>query len=209
MTTLTEHLHAGNFIVSEANGCLSREAVTIDTGSLLAGTVLGKITVGDATAALTAGDTGDGTFSAVVLSVGAMAGVYTLSATSATKFRLEDPEGTLVGTVTVGAEFSKGGLTFTITAGATPFVVGDTATITVAEGSEKYVQFNQDAADGSQIAAGILFDDADASSADVTAVAIVRMAEVAADALVWPSDITDNEKSAAVAQLAELNIIAR
>lgn len=49
MTTLTETLHAGGFIVSEANGTRSRDTVTILGGSggaglVKAGTVLGKIT---------------------------------------------------------------------------------------------------------------------------------------------------------------------
>lgn len=51
MTTLTNHLRAGAFLVSEGNGHISREKVTIYGGftgaaALLAGTVLGKITSG-------------------------------------------------------------------------------------------------------------------------------------------------------------------
>lgn len=46
MTTYTEGTHAAEFIVSEANGTLSRETVTIVSGSgvITAGMVLGKIT---------------------------------------------------------------------------------------------------------------------------------------------------------------------
>ena len=45
MTTLTETLKAGHYIVSEANGRRSRETVTLISGqNLKAGTVLGKIT---------------------------------------------------------------------------------------------------------------------------------------------------------------------
>lgn len=46
MTTLTETPHAGEFLVSEANGTLSRAVVTIASGSgvVPAGLVLGKIT---------------------------------------------------------------------------------------------------------------------------------------------------------------------
>ena len=48
MVAKTDHLGAGAFIKSEANGDLSRETVTIASGSgkLNAGTVLGQITVG-------------------------------------------------------------------------------------------------------------------------------------------------------------------
>lgn len=45
MTTLTETLHAGEFIVSEANGTRSREKITLLSGeSVAAGAVLGKVT---------------------------------------------------------------------------------------------------------------------------------------------------------------------
>lgn len=45
MTTLTEGRHAGEFIVSEGNGLISREEITVNAGeSLVAGQVLGEIT---------------------------------------------------------------------------------------------------------------------------------------------------------------------
>lgn len=120
MPELTEGMHAGEFIVSEANGSRSREVVTIDTGALVAGEVLGKITA-----------------------------------------------------------------------------------------SGKYVAFNQDGADGSEAAAGILYDNTDATDADQSAVAIMRDAEVGAADLTWPADIEAAEKTAALAELAALGIIAR
>ncbi|MBL4781790.1 MAG: head decoration protein [Porticoccaceae bacterium] len=45
MTELTEGRHAGEFIVSEANGSRSREAITVVSGQDLgAGDVVGKVT---------------------------------------------------------------------------------------------------------------------------------------------------------------------
>lgn len=46
MTTFTEALRSGEFIIAEANGSLSREEVTIAAAAtaLVAGTVMGKIT---------------------------------------------------------------------------------------------------------------------------------------------------------------------
>lgn len=44
MTTLTETTHAGEHILSEANGERSREAVTVTGGPYVAGTVMGVIT---------------------------------------------------------------------------------------------------------------------------------------------------------------------
>jgi hypothetical protein len=46
MPTLTEGRHAGGFLIWEALRDYCREVVTIDTGTLEPGTVLGKITVG-------------------------------------------------------------------------------------------------------------------------------------------------------------------
>ena len=76
--------------------------------------------------------------------------------------------------------------------------------------SGKFVPFNQDAADGSQVAAGILLSDAIvAETVDEEAVAMLRDAEVQGAALTWPADIEAAEKAAAIAQLAELDIIVR
>ncbi len=45
MTTLTEGTHAGEFIVSEGNGYISRKAITVLSGeNLVAGAVLGLVT---------------------------------------------------------------------------------------------------------------------------------------------------------------------
>ena len=46
MTVLVETRHPGEFILSEANGQRSREAITIASGAgiIAAGTVLGKVT---------------------------------------------------------------------------------------------------------------------------------------------------------------------
>lgn len=46
MTILTESVRAGEFIIAEGNGSISREEVTISAaaGALVAGTVMGKIT---------------------------------------------------------------------------------------------------------------------------------------------------------------------
>lgn len=45
MATMTEALRTGEFILSEANGTISREEITVVSGQdLAAGTVVGKIT---------------------------------------------------------------------------------------------------------------------------------------------------------------------
>lgn len=98
MTTYTEPARPLEFLISEANGQLSREQVTIASGTaaLVAGRVLGKITA-----------------------------------------------------------------------------------------SQKYKAYDNTASDGSEVAAGVLAYDVDASAADKTVTAIVRLAEVKAGALGW------------------------
>ena len=56
--------------------------------------------------------------------------------------------------------------------------------------SGKYKALAPAAVDGSEAAAGILYDAVDASAADAEGVAIVRLAEVNAAELVWPEGIT-------------------
>lgn len=214
MPEITEGRYRGEFLYSEACGTRSLETVTIDTGNLVAGTVLGRITKGAAVGAAVAGNTsGSGAITAApAVGAGAKAGVYHAiciePGTNAGKFLVTDPDGITLGVATVGVEFVGGGLTFTI-ADATDFVSGDAFTVTVAAGSGKYVAFDQDAVDGSEIAAGILYDNVDATAGDVEAVMVARDAEVNGSEITWPADIEAAEKTAAIAQLALLGIIVR
>ena len=121
MPELTEGRYAGEFIVSEGNGHISRETITVLSGeNLEAGAVLGKITA-----------------------------------------------------------------------------------------SGKYKELDPAAGDGSEAAAGLLYDAVDATAADAEGVAIVRLAEVNAAEIVWPDGITGGEKTTALGELAALDIIAR
>jgi hypothetical protein len=208
---LTESNYREEGLLSELPGAMSREAITVLSGQNITVpmTVLGKVTVGAATSAAFGGNTGNGTMGAVTLSVGAKAGVYKLTiiepGSNVGTFIVENPDGVQIGRGVVASAFSAGGLAFTLADGATDFVAGDGFNITVAAGSGKYVKYNQDATNGSQIAAGIAIDAYDATLADVDGVALVRGCEVADDSLTWPSDIDGGEKTAAIAQLAALN----
>ncbi|MGM3109726.1 head decoration protein, partial [Bacillus cereus group sp. BC307] len=68
--------------------------------------------------------------------------------------------------------------------------------------SGKYKPYDNDNADGSQTAAAILVYDVDATSADVAAVAIVRLAEVWTNRLLWASTVAGGEKAPAYVELA-------
>ena len=79
------------------------------------------------------GNTGNGTVSAgpTIVAAKAVNGVYTLTFTAATAFAIVDPNGKQLATGVTGSAYSDGGLGFTITAGGTAFVAGDTFTFTV------------------------------------------------------------------------------
>lgn len=217
MTVFTEGNHAGEHLVSEANGNRSREAVTITGADLSAGAVLGRKT-GTLTGAgsVVAGNAGAATItSAPVVAAGTKPGVYSIVITSAgptADFSMEDPDGVLVGTGNVGTAATLGGIgPFTITDAGTDPAVGDRFEIAVTEDASnvKYAALNLAATDGSQRAAGVLYDTARAASADVKATAHVRDCEVNGLVLTWPAGITTDQKAAAVAELAALGIIVR
>lgn len=214
MTTKTETLHAGGFIVSEANGFLSREQITLLSGeNVVAGEVLGKVALGAGSSAAYAGNTGDGAMGAITVGAGAKPGVYKLSviepAANAGKFQVEDPDGIVIGTGTVAVAFSAGGIGFTLADGATDFIAGDGFDITVAAGSGKYKALDLSGDVGEAVAAGIAFDAIDASSADALGAGMVRSCEVRGSDLTWPDGISAPDKAAAIVQLNALGIYVR
>ncbi|HBP1903125.1 TPA: head decoration protein, partial [Pseudomonas aeruginosa] len=86
MTIKTEGVHAGEFLLSEGNGSRSRENIVITAGSgrLVAGTLIAPITADNAlTATAAAGNTGDGTVGATVVTSAAISGTYVLEITEA------------------------------------------------------------------------------------------------------------------------------
>ncbi len=216
MTTYTEPYRSFEALLSEGDGSISREAITIAAGAgvLKAGTVIGKITTGtSATAAATAGNAGNGTMGIITVSASALPGVYKLiiieAATDAGAFQVEGPDGKIIGTGNVAAAFSKGGLAFTLADGSNDFAAGDSFSITVAAGSGKWTGYDDGNSNGSQIALGVLMQAVDATSADASATAIVRLAEVKKDALQWITAVDSTAKAKAYTDLALVNIIAR
>lgn len=208
MNIQTESRHAGDFLISEANGTRSREQVVVASGAgvLVPGTLLGKVTVGAATTAFAG--TGNGAISmdaTTPVLAGAKAGDYTATCVTAAAnggtFRVQDPDGYVLGDVAVGATFAND-IKFVISDGATDFIVGDKFTITVAAGSGKYVAYADAALNGAGAAAGILYAKVDATSADADAVIIARDAEAVASYLTGLD-------AAGTADLAAIGIIVR
>jgi hypothetical protein len=213
MTEVTEGQHKAEFIVTEGEGTISRETVTVLAGqNLKAGHVLGKVSVGTASGAASSGNTGNGTISAVTVGAGAKAGDYKVTciepATGAGTFSVEDPDGVTIGSAKVGTAFA-GEIVFTLTAGSIDFAAGDVFGITVAAGSGKYKEYNPANTDGSQTPVAILLDNVDAREGDKEAVIISRHAEVNEAELVWFTGATEVQKAVAFSEFRKQVILAR
>lgn len=210
-TRFIEGARAGEFVKSEGHGTISRDVVIIESGQgyLSPGTVLGCRSVGNDVAVTAGANTGNGTVSGVVTGIDVEIGAYRLEATAANKFELVTPSGDKLKSVTVGQAYASSHIGLTVTAGAAPFVAGDSFVLAVSAGARKYVALDLAADDGAQVAAAILRAEVDATAADGRGVGIVRLAEVTSDRLIWPAGITAPQKSAAVATLARNHIIVR
>lgn len=213
--TLTETMHAGEFVYSLANGDRSKENAIMVTGQgaiVPAGTVIGKQLTGTAAIAAAAGNTGNGVLGAVTVSSPAKQGVYHGAFVGAVanlgNFELFDPNGVFVGTGIVGTVFAKGGLSFTIADGGTDWVVGDAFLITVTATAIKITPCVATATDGSQIAAGILWGNTDARTADAKCAIVARDAEVNGAEISFGA-MTSGQILVATEQLASLGIIVR
>lgn len=217
MPSLTEGKHTGEFILSEANGDLSREQIIVLSGeNLKAGHVLGRRlvspTVGAAAALGT--NTGNGTVSApaVGTNLAVQRGTYRISfiepATNLGTFQVFDPKGQYLGDGVVGTAFDNQ-ISFTISDGATDFVAGDAFSILVSAGTYKYKEYDVADTDGGAVAVGVLYDNVDASSADKAGVALVRDCEIRSADLTWFSGASATQKAIALDALAALGIIGR
>ncbi len=177
----TSYTPAGLLLDGET---LSRSITLLSGENRLRGAVLGKITIGAATAAAKAGgNTGNGTLTmdgTTPVKAGAKVGVYkvrfTVAATNNGTVIVTDPDNIEIGTVVMaaGAGAYDGPVKFAIADGATDFAVGDGFDITIAAGSGKYKLSAAAATDGSQIPDCILAVDTDASAADVATMAYFR-----------------------------------
>ena len=207
---ITEATRAGEFLLSEANGTRSREAIIINAtaGKLAAGTLLAKITAANAgSASADSGNTGNGTFGAVTVDNTAITGDYLVTITEAAEdggtFTVVDPNGVTVGSGSVGVKFTGGGLEFTIADGATDFAADDSWTVSVTAGIGEWVAYDDDGTDdGRRACTGILYEAVDASTADARGVAVVRDAEVIG------AKLTGNDTNG-TADLLALGIIVR
>lgn len=171
---------------SEAGYPAITRKVTIpaNAGTLAAGTVLGKISVGALTAAGAAGTpapVGATITSTPTAAAGTQAGVHIFQciqggAATASKWRHIGPTGEVLGVATGNTEYvgtGAGALTLTITDAGTDPVVGETfaVTVTAAAGSGKYKTSLAAGTDGSQTPRAILAHDVTVGASDVEVMA--------------------------------------
>ena len=205
MSTLTMGRRPFEFVLSEGDDMISREAVTVEQASarvLVPGQILGRVFT--AVVAKVSG-TGNGNAAGATVTFGrdAKVGVYTLTCTAASSnagtFSVVAPDGERLADLTVASAYTSTHINLTIPHGPTDWDTGATTTVTL---TAKVKPYTANATDGSQKAIGILGEGVDASVADQKAVMIARHCEVFADKLTGAT-------ATALAQLANLNIIAR
>lgn len=188
-TYTPQDLFAGDFPVKTDVATLVSGA-----GSLVRGTVLGKIALGAATVAAIVGDGGGAlTLDATTpILAGAVAGAYTVKCTTAASgggtFTVFAPSGAVLGTVAVGATFANQ-IKFAIADGTPDYSLGDIFTVTIAAGSGEYKTALLAAVDGSATPVAILADAYDATSAAKSAI-IYKTGSFNVDALTFGTGTT-------------------
>jgi hypothetical protein len=129
---LYEVWHPGGFLVSQPRGHRHIDRGLIGGGvKVLPGTILGLQTTGATAAASALGtNTGNGTFGTITpVAVPTQLGGYSVLFTAATSYTVTAPSGATANGTT-GVAFSALGIGFTITAGGTAFVAGDSFALT-------------------------------------------------------------------------------
>ncbi|WP_175795960.1 head decoration protein [Burkholderia anthina] len=175
-TYVPDQLIAGNLK-------LVTQPVIIASGTLSRGTVIGQVSALNVET-VPGTNTGNGSVGSISLAASPQLGAYVLTAKSATDFGVVDPEGNALADATVGTAYTSAEIDFTITAGATPFVAGDSFVLNVVDAIGTFKECVKTASDGSQTPVGVLVDSVDASLGAVEGAAYV-MGEFNARALIF------------------------
>ncbi|MFT0892220.1 head decoration protein [Pseudochelatococcus sp. G4_1912] len=216
MTRFTEARHPGEFLISEASGNRSRDAIviaaeqSIQPGQMLAGRAIpANVT---AVTSVVAGNTGNATIALASPAVSAAVkpGIYRGIATAATTVKWEDPDGVAIGNSTHGTAFNKA-VKFTITAGGTATVVGDVfeVAVSIGAGDLEYAAYDP-AVDGVDAVRAVAFYGAETGVGETASItAITRDAEVAGVCLEFLPAVTADQRAEANASLRASGIIVR
>lgn len=196
--------------------------VSRETGELLAGdsadrtvdigAVLGKRLFDDPVITPAGGNTGNGALGTLTLGTAAKAGIYRATciaaATNGGRFQVVDPDGLRLADALVTVAYTSPQISFTISDGATDFILGDSITVTVDEGDGKLVGIDFDATDGSQRAYAVAATRVTApDGVDAAILTIRRQAVLARQSLIWPEGATDGQKAGALAELETSTIL--
>lgn len=186
MVSLVSNPKLADFVISEASAQRSRKnARILQTGvAVLSGTLLSAAAAGQGAFERDDDATGNFTSSSVAVASAAQTGLYEIEFTSPTAFTVTAPDGSTVGTGATGTAFNTGGLTFTLTAGATAAVAGDRAYIAAVEATELYRPFDTGTGD----AIAILYNHLPAATGMSRAVVFDRDCEVNRHALTGLTD---------------------
>lgn len=155
------------------------------------GGVVGKVTVVAGTAAAGGSNTGNGAISGFALAAGgpAKVGTYVATCVEAASnsgiFEVVDPDGILIGTLTVAGTFAGGGITFALADGDTDFIVGDLFNLPVAAGSGQVKLLDTTATDGSQKFYGVLLEAVTTGSGETAPAAIAKTGEFLSQGLTF------------------------
>lgn len=167
-----------------AGGTYTTRKVTIASGNLLRGAVIGAILLAAAATATagtpvsgTGGTVGNGAVTAVSADDGAMPGKWLLECTvtggtGTGKFKVIRPDGSQDGILTVGTPYNgTNSINASVADGANDWLVGDVIPITVSYDADEltYKLSAAAATDGSQIPSYVLMQDADATSGAIEA----------------------------------------
>lgn len=224
MVTLTEGMHEGEFIGELAMGLgYHVEAITLKSGEdLNAGSVLGVAQTGTPTVTAGAavsgsgGTVGNGVIGTWTGDAGAMEGtwklVFTAESANVGNYEVIRPDGTLDGVGTVAVAYN-GGINGTLADGANDWKEDDYIPVTVVyDGDDTalvYEEYDPANTNGSQVVAGILMKNTDATGGATATTALVRgPATVNKNDLSWFTGATAAQKAEGIEQLLKLSIKA-
>lgn len=161
------------------------------------------------------GNTGDGAISGLALGAAAQPGVYQIecieAATNAGVFSVIGPDNDRKEDLTVAVAYDNGEIELTLADGAADFVVGDSFTVTVTEGTEKVEALDLAGVDGSQTVVGVCLADATAADGADGKILILERgpAIVLRDQLTYPDGATTDQKAVIDAALEARGILVR
>jgi len=182
-TALYSHPPLADFILSEANGQMSRENITVlQTGAAVdSGSLLTQNATGTAIFAMRPGSAGNPTATDIGIGAAVSGGAYRVEFIDDKDFKLFYPNGAQVaGVGKIGSKFTAGALEFKLVAGTDATKAGDIGILNVTAASHHYSAYTGAAG---TTADAILYSQLYEATGTTDAVAFVRQCEVKRGAL--------------------------